>query len=370
MSYSSGDAASLADDLLRYISTPIFISDGRAEKLIRWNEAFAQRSFEAPLEAERSLGEYLGNKELLSWLAAGFQEAAAGRDWRERNWVGPLPGEDGRPVIVQVSLVHVDLPNDLIAVSIQFVLDWLFSVNPEHFRAVLNNFSGAVSFIGRDGHFQVCNRYLADFVGLSSGAVVGRTLPDVFPGPIGRRLDEICRQVLDSGASHVEEESVEMGGQKAQLRFMFTPIEMHGEMLGTNFAFQDISYISALEATLGDRDILLQAVSRSAQQLLADTAHFDESLNRVLSLLGQATGADRVYVWRIHPSPFENDSELYTTQLYEWSMGAAPQQDTEICVNRPVSEAIPTWIDTFRSGKCVNNLVRNLHPLEQEQLSP
>jgi len=125
------------------------------------------------------------------------------------------------------------------------------------------------------------------------------------------------------------------------------------------------------EQHLERRDRLLQATSQAAQLLLSGVGTFDESVNKVLSILGEATEVDRVYIWSIHPGRDPDDNpELHTTQLYEWSLGAEPQQDLDICTNRPVSEAIPTWIDTFISGKCVNNLVKNMHVLEQEQLSP
>ncbi|QQO10191.1 response regulator [Breznakiella homolactica] len=126
-----------------------------------------------------------------------------------------------------------------------------------------------------------------------------------------------------------------------------------------------------MEEDLLRRDMLLQSTSKASQLLLSDEEDFDATVNHVLAILGEATGVDRVYVWSIHPSPHpEINPELHTTQLYEWSQGAEPQQDLDICTNRPVSEAIPTWIDTFLSGKCVNNLVRNMPRLEQEQLAP
>ena len=128
--------------------------------------------------------------------------------------------------------------------------------------------------------------------------------------------------------------------------------------------------LTDIEARLMARDHLLQSTSKAAQILLSDEGEFSEAVHRVLGILGEATDADRVYVWSIHESPIEGDEELYTTQLYEWSLGAEPQQDLDICTNRPVSEAIPTWIDTFLSGRCVNSLVRNMPRLEQEQLAP
>ena len=124
-------------------------------------------------------------------------------------------------------------------------------------------------------------------------------------------------------------------------------------------------------AQLETHDKLLQAIGLGAQILLSGGDDFDSAVNRVLQILGEATNADRVYVWSIHPSPNpEINPELHTTQLYEWSLGAAPQQDLDICTNRPVSEAIPTWIDTFLAGRCVNSLVRDMPLVEQEQLAP
>ena len=118
-------------------------------------------------------------------------------------------------------------------------------------------------------------------------------------------------------------------------------------------------------------DALLQTTSKAAQLLLSDEEDFDVTVNKVLELLGLASQADRVYVWSIHNSLLDKeDKELYTTQLYEWSLGAAPQQNREICTHRPVNEAIPSWMDTFWRGKCINNLITNMPQLEQEQLAP
>ncbi len=117
------------------------------------------------------------------------------------------------------------------------------------------------------------------------------------------------------------------------------------------------------------RDALLKAVSRAAQELLSDNTDFDATINTVLGILGDATQVDRVYVWHMHPAPNpQEDDRLYTSQLYEWSEGAAPQQGLEIAVNMPVEKAMPTWINTFLQGKCVNNLVKNMHPIERDFL--
>ncbi len=119
------------------------------------------------------------------------------------------------------------------------------------------------------------------------------------------------------------------------------------------------------------RDILLKATSKAAQELLSEHENFDTTIDTVLGILGNATNVDRVYVWSIHGAPNpEEDNRLYTSQLYEWSEGAEPQQGNELVTNMLVEEGIPTWIGTFLEGKCVNNLVKNMPIEEREVLEP
>ncbi len=120
---------------------------------------------------------------------------------------------------------------------------------------------------------------------------------------------------------------------------------------------------------LDRRELLLKATSSVAQKLLSVSENFDLTINTVLGILGNATKVDRVYVWSIHgaPNPREDD-RLYTSQLYEWSEGAQPQQGLDLVQNLLVEEGIPTWIDTFLSGKCVNNHVKNMPQEERDVL--
>ncbi len=127
---------------------------------------------------------------------------------------------------------------------------------------------------------------------------------------------------------------------------------------------------SAFE-NLERRDALLTATTKAAQTLLSEHENFDTTIDTVLGILGNATNVDRVYVWSIHPAPNpEEDTRLYTSQLYEWSEGAEPQQGNEIVTNMLVEEGIPTWIGTFLEGKCVNNLVKNMPQGERDVLEP
>ncbi len=133
---------------------------------------------------------------------------------------------------------------------------------------------------------------------------------------------------------------------------------------------EDIN-VESIKKSLERRDFLLQSISLAAQYLLAGNEEFDVAINKVLEILGHATQVDRVYVWNFHDGPNPKvDPRVYTSQLYEWSEGAEPQQGNELCVNMPVDDIVPTWMPLFYEGKCVNNLVKNMPLSEREQLEP
>ena len=115
------------------------------------------------------------------------------------------------------------------------------------------------------------------------------------------------------------------------------------------------------------RNNLLNTVNNVASILLqAEVDEFENILLRCMGMMGEAAKADRVYIWKNHTV----DGELHCTQLFEWSEGAAPQQDGEYTIDISYSKSIPGWEKTLSSGQCVNNLVREMDANSQAQLSP
>jgi len=130
---------------------------------------------------------------------------------------------------------------------------------------------------------------------------------------------------------------------------------------------QDITDLKIADVAMQRRDRLLAAVNDAASILLTTTSEeFAHSISQVLHILGTATDVDRVYVWKNEMI----DDELYSSQVFEWSPLAEPQQGNEYTVRIKCSESIPTWEKTFHAGECVNNIVRNMPQAEQDQLSP
>jgi signal transduction histidine kinase len=115
------------------------------------------------------------------------------------------------------------------------------------------------------------------------------------------------------------------------------------------------------------KDTLLNAVNHAATILLqSEVSEFNYSLKLVMGMLLEAVDVDRVYIWK----NYTKEGRLYCTQLYEWTGGAKPQQGSEITIDIPYDENMPTWEEELSKGNCINSLVQDMPPEEQKQLVP
>lgn len=125
----------------------------------------------------------------------------------------------------------------------------------------------------------------------------------------------------------------------------------------------DITSYKDTEDTIKRRDKLL-TVSNEIGRMLLD-ASVDDFVNLIwdaMDKLGKAAEVDRVYIWENHP---EHDGEIPSTQLFEWSLGAEPQQGNEFTVDVPLGSL---WREILSSGKCINSKVRDLPYFERNHL--
>ena len=130
----------------------------------------------------------------------------------------------------------------------------------------------------------------------------------------------------------------------------------------------DITAQNEVQTTVKYNNRLLEAIGSVANMLLTTGAtNLDDTMNRALGIIGDATELDRVYVWK---NSTGEDGRVYTTQIYEWSPDAEAQQGGEHAVDIPLDDTMPNWKDTLLKGKCVNIIVRESSPEMQAQLAP
>ena len=130
----------------------------------------------------------------------------------------------------------------------------------------------------------------------------------------------------------------------------------------------DLTAVKEVQHDLKYHDSLLEALGSVANLLLtADAQELEKTLYPALGFIGRAALVDRVYVWKNH---IGEDKRMYTSQLYEWSPDAEPQQGSQLVLNVVYDDVVPSWKDTLQKGISINALVANMTPQEQAQLSP
>lgn len=116
---------------------------------------------------------------------------------------------------------------------------------------------------------------------------------------------------------------------------------------------------------LTEQDKMLWHVNDIAKKLLTfDEGHqFEEMVYDCLQMLGEATGQNRVYIWK----DVIVEGEPCCTQVYEWVRNAKPIQNMEEFANLPY-EMLPSLCRMIFKGRCLNSFVRDLSETEQEIL--
>jgi PAS domain S-box-containing protein len=180
-------------------------------------------------------------------------------------------------------------------------------------------------------------------------------LQEFFSGASGGNIDYICRLISKFSDNPVW----------VHIHGIAFSVDTDGVPIRAGGTIQDITRIKEAERSLEIRDKLMAATNEVAKILLDEDVDFSKQVWHTLEILGNATGVDRVYVWRNHTG---KDGRLYTTQIHEWSINVEPQQGKNYTIDIPFDEAIPTWREILSSGKCVNNFVRLMPEAEQNQL--
>ena len=128
---------------------------------------------------------------------------------------------------------------------------------------------------------------------------------------------------------------------------------------------RDLRQYKKIMMEIEHKDNLLHTANDVAAILLqSGTDEFENDLYQCLGMIAEAVGADRMYIWK----NYEKDGQMYSTQLYEWSEGAEPQQGGKYVVDIPASEIAPSWKEKLPKGQCINGMVRDQPTAERAHL--
>ena len=184
-------------------------------------------------------------------------------------------------------------------------------------------------------------------------------------GSISVPFSERLRAAFEEGYSEFDTQ-ISMEGKSAYINVIIKKIAYKGKNAAIVYMF-DLTAQKEVQMDLKYHDNLLETLGSIANLLLTGNAtDLELTMFRVMDLIGRATSVDRVYVWKNH---LGEDNRLYTSQIFEWSPDAEPQQGTDFASNISFDDTVFSWRDNLQKGLCLNALVKNTAPEEQAQLA-
>ncbi|NJO11431.1 MAG: PAS domain S-box protein [Leptolyngbyaceae cyanobacterium SL_1_1] len=141
-----------------------------------------------------------------------------------------------------------------------------------------------------------------------------------------------------------------------------------GELVGYEGTVENITHRKQAEAELHRRDRLLKGVADASYCLLVNP-DLAQAMPDVLTILGKAAAADRVYLYENHPHP--TTGEIAMTMRFEWiRSGVIPSLNQPHWQNQPYQAAgLGRWYDTFSQGQSICGLVQTFPAAEQALLA-
>ena len=174
-----------------------------------------------------------------------------------------------------------------------------------------------------------------------------------------RELIAVARTTLGPASAEITAR-----GQSGELIFEATVLPVAEQQLIV--FLKDVSPRQVAFAELQKRDHLLRIVA-TISDLLLRSADLNEAINTSLRMLGEATGVDRVYIFRNFVD--QATDELYMRQINEWAGNSAtPQIDNQQLQHYPYSPDLDHWLRTLSSGEAVKCVASESHESEKSLL--
>jgi diguanylate cyclase (GGDEF)-like protein/PAS domain S-box-containing protein len=241
-----------------------------------------------------------------------------------------------------------------------------------NYRSIFENAVEGIFQSTVEGRYLTVNPMLAKIYGYESPAALMAELTDIqhqlYVAP--QRRETFVRQMLKQGSvlgfeSQVYRQDGTIIWISESARVVYDPEGQPASFEGT---VEDITARKQAEQALLYRDRLLQGVAQASQHLLT-APDVGAAIPQMLSILGTAADADRVYLYENHdhlPS-----RELAMSMRYEWTHpDISPSIQQPHWQNQPYSaHGLQRWHRTFLAGQSIRALTRHLPQPERSLLS-
>jgi PAS domain S-box-containing protein len=143
-------------------------------------------------------------------------------------------------------------------------------------------------------------------------------------------------------------------------------IDEDNQLVGHVSLHTDITERKRVDKAIRQRDAILEAVSMVGETFLK-SAPWDKSIEDVLEVLGQATAASRIYIFR---NERETEGPLLTSQMHEWvARGIQPEIDNPNLQRVDYAAlGFRRWIEHFQRNEIICGNVSEFPETEREFL--
>jgi PAS domain S-box-containing protein len=159
-------------------------------------------------------------------------------------------------------------------------------------------------------------------------------------------------EILARGESWIGElEMISVSGEVRQILLRADAIaDENGQVVGHVLLHTDITNRKQVEQELHERDAVLQAVNTVGETFLSANP-WDKSIEDVLEVLGKATKASRIYIFRNETA---ENNQVLTSQVHEWvADGVSPQIDNPKLQNINLDRDYPRWAGQFQKNETI-----------------
>ncbi len=230
----------------------------------------------------------------------------------------------------------------------------------DRLQAVLNAMPGLMSWVAKSDDNSLkyigVNQHLAASFDRAPEEFVGQ--PVGFLGRTDSRFSGFIEQVfLEENTYAAKEISIGTGAEK---RYYSMAGQKYDRGSAAVLIGIDISDRKAAEASLAQRDYYLNTLVEIQRQLLS-SALDDDTYSIILSILGLATEADRIYIFTSY------GDELRVRA--DWRSGEIdPVNDNPLWPHLPYENWFDRWFECLQNSEAINGAIDEFPPMEQRIL--
>lgn len=236
----------------------------------------------------------------------------------------------------------------------------------KRYRTLFEESPFGVAIFGKELMVPVqCNDQVLEILEMSSEVFFTTNFSGLFVRNYRGLYTDSFKKTIESGSDNFEMNYTSFVGNKKELRISSKIISLNNqEFIMVNF--EDITQKKLQQNRLLGYQKLMRGVSEAMQYLVREE-NLHEAITGMLTVIGNAAGADRSYLFEnsLHP----DTGALCTSQKFEWVRESIPSAIDKGGTIRINYNRIPTIYEKLKNGKVFNELVKNLSLSERNILT-